>query len=132
MAPCVWVVEDEAHNFELVEFLLSEAGFQVVHARTEEEFGVLLRSPRPDLVLMDMQLRGGSGLNLVAVLRRSVAHQDTLVVALTAQAMRGDRERFLAAGCDAYISKPIDTTTFVAEVRAILAAGPNGAQSPGG
>jgi CheY-like chemotaxis protein len=126
------VVEDEAHNFELVEFLLSEAGFQIVHARNAEEFGALLRLPRPDLVLMDMQLRGGSGLNLVAVLRRSIAHQDALVVALTAQAMRGDRERFLAAGCDAYISKPIDTTTFVAEVRAILAAGRDGTHSSAG
>lgn len=124
MAPRVWVVEDDVHNFELVDFLLSEAGFEIVQAATAFELRALLAGPTaPDLVLMDMQLPGATGLDLVAELRADQQHQGAVVVALTAQAMRGDRERFLAAGCDDYISKPIDTATFVETLRTILARG---------
>jgi two-component system, cell cycle response regulator DivK len=120
----VWVVEDDMHNFELVDFLLSEAGFEIVQAASAGELRALLASrPTPDLVLMDMQLPGASGLELVAELRADARHRGAIVVALTAQAMRGDRERFLAAGCDDYISKPIDTAAFVDNLRAILASG---------
>jgi two-component system cell cycle response regulator DivK len=75
----------------------------------------------PDLVLMDMQLPGMDGLDLVAELRRQERYRRLPIVALTAHALRGDRERFLAGGCDGYIAKPIDVAAFAAQVEAYLA-----------
>jgi two-component system cell cycle response regulator DivK len=116
----IWVVEDDDQNFELVEFLLAEGGFTVVRARDGVEFESLLGRGAPALVLLDMSLPAGSGLDLVASLRRRPELEGVPVVALTAHAMRGDRERFLAAGCDGYLSKPIETAGFVAAIRRFL------------
>jgi len=74
----------------------------------------------PDLVLMDMQLPGTDGLELVAELRSDARFRALPIVALTAHALRGDRERFLAGGCDGYIAKPIDVSTFTSQVEAVL------------
>lgn len=121
MGKDILVVEDNQQNLELVEFLLQEAGFRVrtahdaVEMRRELEAGGL-----PALVLMDIQLPGIDGLKLVAEIRERPEADEVPVVALTAHAMRGDRERFLAAGCDGYISKPIDVETFADEVRRYL------------
>lgn len=116
----VLVVEDNRQNLELVEYLLEEAGMEVrcaadaIQARAELERGL------PDLVLMDMQLPGIGGLELVGELRRDPRLRALPIVALTAHALRGDRERFLAGGCDGYIPKPIDVTTFADEVRELM------------
>ena len=115
----VLVVEDNPQNLELVEFLLEEAGVEVRAAADAESATEILSSFRPDLVLMDMQLPGTDGLSLVRQLRRASSTVDLPIVALTAHAMRGDRERFLAGGCDGYLAKPIDTARFVDQVRAI-------------
>lgn len=117
----ILVVEDNQQNLELVEFLLDEAGFTVRAARDADELRAALSGGEPpSLILMDIQLPGTDGLTLVDEIR----HRDELaavpVVALTAHAMRGDRERFLEAGCDGYISKPIDIATFVQEVEDAL------------
>ena len=117
----VWVVEDNDQNFELVEFLLGEAGYRIVRARDRVETERLAEGERPDLVLLDMNLPSGSGIDIVEMLRRHPEHQTTPIIALTAHAMRGDRERFLAAGCDGYLSKPIETTTFLTAIAAFLA-----------
>ena len=119
----VWVVEDNDQNFELVDFLLEEAGYRVTRARDGGELVRLLPGDAPDLVLLDMHLPGGSGLDLVATLRAEPRFRRVPVVALTAHAMAGDRERFLAAGCDGYLSKPIDTDHFVAAVAAFAGGG---------
>ncbi len=119
----VWIVEDNDANFELVEYLLEEAGFAVVRARDGAELHALLTEAPPDLVLLDMHLPGGSGLDLVAALRADARLRAVPLVALTAHAMAGDRERFLAAGCDGYLSKPIDTDHFVAAVAAFAGGG---------
>lgn len=118
----VLVVEDNRQNLELVEFLLEEAGFEVRTATDADELRRELAAGTPALILMDIQLPGVDGLTLVAEIREQPATREIPVVALTAHAMRGDRERFLAAGCDGYISKPIDIATFVAEVERFLAA----------
>jgi len=115
-----WVVEDNEANFELVEFLLVEAGWHVVRARDSVEFGELMRQPPPDVLLLDVHLPDASGLELLARLRSTDGFGSIPVVALTAHAMRGDRERFLEAGCDAYISKPIETASFAAEIDAAV------------
>ena len=112
----VLLVEDNEVNLELAAFLLEEAGFAVDCARDLPEARRALQGPPPDLVLMDMNLKGADGLELVAELREDPRLRALPVLALTAHAMRGDRERFLAAGCDGYIAKPIDVKSFVPEV----------------
>lgn len=117
----LWVVEDNDQNFELAEFLLVERGHRVVRARDAEELRRLLAlGAAPDLVLLDMHLPGASGLQLLAELRAHPAFARVPVVALTAHALRGDRERFLAEGCDGYLSKPIEIRSFVDDVERLL------------
>lgn len=126
----VLVVEDDEVNLELAVFLLEEAGFEVRAARDLDEARRALQAEAPDVLLMDMSLRGADGLELVAELRADPRLGRLPVLALTAHAMRGDRERFLAAGCDGYIAKPIDVKTFVHEVARHL-AGRRGAGGEG-
>jgi two-component system, cell cycle response regulator DivK len=126
--PLIWVIEDNDQNFELVDFLLGEAGYDVLRARDSDELEPLLAGAPPRLVLLDMNLPSGSGLDLLRHLRREERSPRIPVVALTAHAMRGDRERFLAAGCDGYISKPIEANAFLAAVAGFVgtAAGDSG------
>ncbi|KAA0252303.1 response regulator [Acidobacteria bacterium ACD] len=120
----VLVVEDNEQNMELVEFLLEEAGASVEKAVDADSLRSRLPAPPPDLVLMDMNLPGADGLSLVAEVRDRAAWAAVPVVALTALAMRGDRERILAAGCQGYVAKPIDVATFVSDVARFV--GPRG------
>ena len=122
----IWVVEDNDQNFELVEVLLDEAGHRVARARDASEIAALAAGGPPALVLLDMNLPSGSGLALVGEIRALPGVDAAPIVALTAHAMRGDRERFLEAGCDDYISKPIEAQAFLAAVRRALAAGAAG------
>lgn len=119
----VLVVEDNEQNMELATYVLEEAGFEVRQAVDAQEARRELSRAVPDLVLMDMNLAGTDGLALVGDLRKNPAHDELPILALTAHAMRGDRERFLEGGCDGYIAKPIDVKTFVGEVEAALARG---------
>ena len=116
----VLIVEDNRQNLELVEYLLEEAGMEVRSAADATQARAQLERELPDLVLMDMQLPGIAGLELVGELRRDPRFRALPIVALTAHALRGDRERFLAGGCDGYIPKPIDVNTFAAEVRDLM------------
>jgi two-component system cell cycle response regulator DivK len=116
----ILLVEDNEQNLELALFLLEEEGYEVRTARDVDEFESAIAEPPPDLVLLDMHLPGTDGLTLLGRLRELPTHANVPVVALTAHAMRGDRERFLAAGCDGYLSKPIDIKTFAPFVRTFL------------
>ena len=116
----IWVIEDNDLNFELVEFLLGEAGHRVVRARDLSELPRLVAGEPPALVLLDMNLPSGSGLELVSSLRRIPGAARSPIIALTAHAMSGDEERALEAGCDAYLSKPISPKKVVAEVQRLL------------
>ena len=100
--------------------MLERAGYEVEAVRSGEAALAAIAEHRPQLVLMDVQLPGRDGLELTRDLKAEPATAEIPIVALTAHAMRGDRERFLAGGCDAYISKPINTRTFVSEVRRLL------------
>jgi two-component system, cell cycle response regulator DivK len=117
----ILVVEDNEQNLELVEFLLEDAGMRVRVAQDAEAARVQLDAEVPDLILMDMQLPGTDGLTLVGEVRGRPQTARVPIIALTAHAMRGDRERFLAGGCDAYIPKPINAVTFVDEISQVLA-----------
>ena len=121
----ILVVEDNLLNLELVTDLLEAADFVVCHARTGEEGLRVARETMPDLVLMDLSLPGMDGLAATRALKASPITRHLTVVALTAHAMKGDQEIALSAGCDGYLSKPIDTRTFVATVARFIAAAPS-------
>jgi two-component system cell cycle response regulator DivK len=116
----ILVIEDNEQNLELVEFLLDEAGATVRAASDADEARKALAQEQPDLILMDMQLPGTDGLSLVSEIRRQPEIGRVPIVALTAHAMRGDRERFLAGGCDGYLAKPINVVTFVEDLSSLL------------
>jgi CheY-like chemotaxis protein len=115
----ILVVEDNDMNMQLVEFLLEEGGYDIVKATSGEEALQLTRAANgetPDLILMDIHLPGMDGLSVVRAMKEDARTARIPILALTAHAMRGDRDRFLEAGCDGYISKPIDVKTFVASI----------------
>ena len=118
--PVILLVEDNELNLELTVFLLEEAGAKVLPARDADEMREQLSRVIPDLVLMDIQLPGSDGLVLTGEIHQDPQTRNVPVIALTAHAMRGDRERFLAAGCKGYISKPIEVGSFVEEVYSFL------------
>lgn len=121
--PLAWVIEDNDLNFELIEFLLEEEGWSVARAADGAAAELLFAGAAPDVVLLDMNLPDVSGLELAARIR-TLPHLDGVrLVAITAHAMRGDRERFLAGGCDAYVAKPIDRAALAAELAAATAEG---------
>jgi two-component system cell cycle response regulator DivK len=107
----ILLVEDNSLNRRLVRDLLEYRGHEVVEAITADEARQRLRE-KPDLVLMDLQIPGGSGEAVLGEIRADEQLRRLPVIAVTATAMAGDRERLLAAGFDAYLSKPIDTRTF--------------------
>lgn len=116
--PRVLVVDDNALNVELLSFVLTEDVFEVQTAGHAQEALLAIASFRPDLILMDMHLPGMDGLVLTRQLKADPALRHIVIVAFTASAMKGDRTRMLEAGCDGYLSKPIDVDTFAASVLA--------------
>jgi len=116
----ILVVEDNAVNRRLVEFLLRSRGYRVREATTAQEAFEILKTERPDLILMDVQLPGMDGIEATRKLKGDAVTRDIPVVAVTSYAMTGDREQAMAAGCAGYITKPIDTATFVEKVAAGL------------
>lgn len=121
-APRVLLVDDNAMNVELVTFVLNDAGIAVDSAVDASEALSKIESFRPVLILMDVQLPGMDGLTLTRRLKADPACRHITVVAFTAYAMKGDEAKMLAAGCNAYLSKPIDVATFAASVQALLPA----------
>jgi two-component system cell cycle response regulator DivK len=116
----VLIVDDTPVNLKLVRVLLSRQGFEVRTASTAEEALEMAPTFRPRLVLADIQLPGMDGLEMTRRLKAAPETRDTVVLALTAFAMKGDEEKAFAAGCDGYITKPIDTRTFPALIRQYL------------
>jgi CheY-like chemotaxis protein len=113
----ILVVDDNPANLKLVRVVLAMEGYEVRTAMNAEEALAVLGTFRPRLILMDIQLPGMDGLELTRRLKADpAAHGEPVILALTAYAMKGDEERVLGAGCDGYISKPIDTRTLPAVV----------------
>ena len=113
----VLVVEDNPRNMKLFRDVLHASGYRTLEAATGERAVELVFEHRPDLVLMDIQLPDIDGIEALSRLRADDRTASVPVLALTAQAMEGDRERFLAAGFDGYLSKPVDIAEFVATVK---------------
>ncbi len=105
----ILVVEDNELNMKLIRAILGFSGYEIVEAMDGETALELIRANRPDLILMDVQLPRMSGLEATEILKNDPGTQDIPVIAMTAYALRGDREKILEAGCDGYVSKPIDT-----------------------
>ncbi|MBI4563728.1 MAG: response regulator [Planctomycetes bacterium] len=105
----ILIVDDNPVNLKLVRVLLRAEGFQVRTASDAEEALEVLGTFSPRLILMDLQLPGMDGLELTRRLRADPVMENTVILAVTAYAMKGDAQRALAAGCNGYISKPIDT-----------------------
>lgn len=119
--PRVLIVDDNLMNLELVSFLLQAADIDVSAASNADAALRAIAEVSPDLILMDIQLPDIDGLTLTRQIKADPRTRATPVVALTAYAMKGDEARMLEAGCDGYIAKPIDVTSFASRVKAYLA-----------
>jgi CheY-like chemotaxis protein len=116
----VLIVDDNPVNLKLARVLLCGEGYEVRTAATAEEALALLPAFLPRLILMDLQMPGMDGFDLTRRLKADPATRGIRVLALTAYAMKGDEERALAAGCDAYVAKPIDTRTLPTLIARLL------------
>lgn len=112
----ILIVDDNATNLKLVAYLMRSQGYDVGTAGDAAAALAEIQAHPPRLVLMDLQLPGVDGLELTRRLKADPATRDIKIIAVTAYAMKGDQERALAAGCDDYVTKPIDTRTLPATV----------------
>ena len=113
----ILVVEDNERNMKLVRDVLNATGYETLEATTGVDAVALATEHVPDLVLMDIQLPDIDGVQALHRLRADARTATIPVLALTAQAMRGDRERFLAEGFDGYVSKPVNVRELIGIVR---------------
>ena len=116
----ILIVDDNASNTKLLAFLLTSKGYQVRTAASAVEALQVLEEFRPRLILMDIQLPGMDGLTLTRQLKADPRTSAIPIIAATAYAMKGDAERAREAGCDGYITKPIDTRRLPAEIERYL------------
>jgi two-component system cell cycle response regulator DivK len=116
----ILLVEDNEKNMKLFRDVLRAAGYETLEATTGGRAVELAIAHEPDLVLMDVQLPDLDGVEALGRLRADERTASIPVLALTAQAMLGDRERFLAAGFDGYVSKPVDIVALVDTVNVVL------------
>ena len=108
----ILIIEDNPMNMELAVDLLELAGFNVVQAETAEKGIALANAELPDIVLMDIALPGMDGLTATRIIKAGHLTKEIPVIALTANAMRGDEDKAMEAGCDGYLTKPVNTRTF--------------------
>jgi two-component system, cell cycle response regulator DivK len=117
----ILIIDDTPVNLKLTRILLTNEGYTVRTAVDAEEALTILDTFHPDLMLVDIQLPGMDGLELARRIKADPRTSDIIVVALTAFAMKGDRERAMEEGCDGYITKPIDTRNLPLQLREYLA-----------
>ena len=116
----VLIVDDNPVNSKLASLTLRLAGYEVQIAADAIEAMSVLEHFSARLILMDIQLPGMDGLELTRRLKAAAATRDVAIVAITSYAMKGDEDRALAAGCDGYLAKPIDTRTFAGTIAGFL------------
>lgn len=120
----VLAVDDHPVNLKLVRTLLVGEGFEVRTAKDAEEARAAIRESAPQLILMDLQLPGMDGYELTRLLKADPQTRDIVILAMTAYAMKGDDARAGAAGCDGYITKPLDTRTLAKTITKYLDGAP--------
>ena len=111
MTDRILIVDDNVTNLKLVAYLMKAKGYEVTTAVDAETALEAVRLHKPHLILMDLQLPGTDGLELTRRLKADPDTQNIKIIAVTAYAMKGDQDRAFAAGCDDYVTKPIDTRT---------------------
>jgi len=119
----ILLVEDDFMNMKLAQHVLESDGFTVLKATTGQEALNQIKNNSLDLILMDIQLPDIDGMTLVRIIRAKDTTKETAILALTACAMKGDREKILKTGYNDYISKPINVETFISTVRRYLGTG---------
>lgn len=107
--PRILLVEDDEASRKLIRAILGKRGYQINEAEDITQARQFLEHGNPAIVLLDIRLKDGSGLDLARYIRSRPRFQSVPILAITAQALKGDENRILEAGCDAYLSKPIDT-----------------------
>ncbi|MBF0607377.1 MAG: response regulator [Candidatus Magnetobacterium sp. LHC-1] len=118
----ILIIEDNPMNMKLASDILRRQGYTVLQA-TDADAGIKIAiEQRPTMILMDIQLPGMDGLTATKLLKNNETTKDIKIIALTAFAMKGDEERMIEAGCDAYISKPIRYKEFLAAVDSLTKA----------
>ncbi len=117
----ILVVDDNPTNLKLIAYLMTANGYDVATAVDAERALDAIRDHAPLLILMDLQLPGIDGLDLTRRLKADPATRGIIVIAVTAYAMKGDQDRALAAGCDDYVTKPIDTRSLPEKIKRHLA-----------
>lgn len=120
MGERVLIVDDNAQNLKLARLILSAEGYEVRTAPDAEQAVETIASFSPRVVLMDIQLPGMDGLELTRRLKRDAVTKHIIVIAVTAYAMKGDEEKARAAGCDGYVTKPVDAEALVALLGELL------------
>ena len=120
MAKVILIVEDVPINLKLVGDLLKRIGYITIEATDGKQGVELARAKKPDLILMDIQMPVMDGLEATRILKADATTKNIPVLALTSYAMRGDKERILKAGCDGYLTKPIDIQELVKEVTNLI------------
>ena len=121
MSKRILVVEDEEDNRRIVRDLLTSVGFEIIEAVTGPEGVTAAETHRPDLILMDINMPDMDGYTLTAKIKTTPGFERVPILALTANVMRGDKEKTLEAGCDGYIQKPLDIDQLIHEVERFLA-----------
>lgn len=116
----ILIVDDNSVNLKLARVLLEVEGYMVATACDGESAVEKIHAFNPHLILMDLQLPGMDGLELTRLLKSDPATQNIRILAITAYAMKGDEQKALDAGCDGYLSKPIDTRTLPETIRKYL------------
>jgi len=117
----ILIVDDNPTNLKLARVVLAAEGYDVRTADDAEEALRVLETFRPRVILMDLQLPGMDGLELTRKLKRDPERRGIVILAVTAYAMKGDEEKARAAGCDGYVTKPIDPETLPATIAAHIA-----------
>lgn len=121
--PRILVVDDNVLNVELVKFVIGADGCLIESAPDAAEALLRIQSFHPDLILMDIQMPGMNGLELTRRIKSDAMTRHIVVLAFTAYAMQGDEQKMRDAGCDGYVSKPIDVGTFARQVLSHLETG---------
>jgi CheY-like chemotaxis protein len=117
----ILVVDDNPQNLKLAKVILVSEGYDVKTATDAEDALKILESFAPDLILMDLQLPRMDGLQLTRQIKADPARSEMIIIAVTAYAMKGDKEKAFAAGCDGYMSKPFDADALARMVAEHLA-----------
>lgn len=121
MEQVILIVEDEPRNLKLIRDLLEVSGYIILEAIDGKQGVEIAKAKKPDLILMDIQLPVMEGFEATRILKADERTRDIPIMALTAHAMEGDEEKVKAAGCDGYVSKPIDTRGFLNKITEYLA-----------